>query len=212
MSSDDPSRPPGELDFVETTPAADVIGGRSPRPPVRWGMPPARLAALLVAVLLAGVALGYLAGRRGDHRAAPTPTPTPTATAGPGVMPTQNTCFGQLERPNRFMLGVEVANNGAAPVVLIDVRTVLPLGGLRMLATEVGRCDSNSTREVAGNQLRPGALVWVSATMEALSGCPAPDPVLFRLRYALGGAVETADVGGFADLSSVPLADCPAGR
>lgn len=207
-----------ELTFVETTPADDVIQGRSPRPPTRWTMRPWWLVVLVVAVLGAGIGIGYALGRHTSKPAtapessipaAATPTPAGSVlTELPQLNLTGNVCYGQPASSSRLMLGVEIVNDASQPITISSVHGVFPLGGLRQLNATRGQCDETSVRPVVGDVLAPQATEWITLTVGVLTRCPQPLPVWFRVAYLRGGRPDAVTLHAFADLGSVPYSGC----
>jgi hypothetical protein len=214
-----------ELHFVETTPTGapsepdggDVITGRTPRPPLRWSLRPSWLAGLLLVALAAGLCIGYAV--HGDKRITTTgPSGFPSTSGSPAgsvlaefpsLQATGNMCSGQPDQSHRLMVGVEITNGAPRPIVLSDVKGVFPLGGLRVVDTQVGACDNTSTQHVAGHLFEPSATVWISLTLDVLVRCPGPLPVSFQVDYTIDGAAGTQEVHGFSDLGNVPYPGCP---
>lgn len=205
-----------ELNFVETTPDGaadgDVIAGRTPR---RWTVSPGWLAGVLAVALAAGIGIGYLIdGPGGHHTAAPTVTVTPTPSTPAFILdPINNLCAGIPAPPHQLMLGVEVANNTKQPVVLDSLTGAFPLGGLRQVDTQVGQCDDNSTEQVLGHVVDPGAAVWLTVIVAVRIACPAPLPVSFKINYHhRDGSLGSQEVPGFPDLGGIPYPGCTTTR
>jgi hypothetical protein len=202
----------GDITFVETTPADDLIKGPSPRPPTHWTVRPWWLAALVLAVLAAGICVGYVFGRHTSKAAsvAPTPTPTPAGSALaelPQLITTGSVCSAQPPRTRQLTLGLQVQNSGGAPLQIIDVQGVFPIGGLRMAAAAVGHCNDPGA-PVAGNWIAAGSTAWLRVTVDVLMGCPAPAPVQFRVEYTGGGAPTSVTLAAFPDLGNVTYSGC----
>jgi hypothetical protein len=202
----------GDITFVETTPADDLIKGPSPRPPTHWTVRPWWLAALVLAVLAAGICVGYVFGRHTSKAAsvAPTPTPTPAGSALaelPQLNTTGSVCSAQPPRTRQLTLGLQVQNSGGAPLQIIDVQGVFPIGGLRMAAAAVGHCNDPGA-PVAGNWIAAGSTAWLRVTVDVLMGCPAPAPVQFRVEYTGGGAPTSVTLAAFPDLGNVTYSGC----
>jgi hypothetical protein len=196
-----------DVEFVEMTPADDVIKARSPRPPARWTVRPWWLAALLVAVLVAGIGIGYAVGRHTSKVARPTAS-VPIVAEVSVVNSTGNVCYGQPASSTRLMLGVEIVNDASRPITIGDVHGVFPRGGLREVSATSGECDETSVRPVAGSVLRPRTTEWVTVTVEVLKRCPRPLPAQFQVDYAIGGASESVTLRAFADLGGVSYSGC----
>lgn len=205
-----------ELRFIETTSADDLIEGRSPRPPARWGMRPWWLALLAVVVLVAGIGIGYALGRHTSKPAAAPappspgrPTPAPSLLGGlSSLNSTGDVCYGQPASSRRLMLGVEIVNDGSRPITISSAHGAFPLGGLREVNVTSGQCDETSVRSVVGDGLPPHATEWITVTVDVLRSCPQPLPVWFRVEYLSNGAPDAVTLRAFADLGSVPYSGC----
>jgi hypothetical protein len=190
------------------------------------GWPPSRSAAILaVAALVVGVAAGYAAGDRHMRSAAALPKPTVTVTASPSSSPapapgaafsfadstalTQSTGACSVQTGRELQLGVEVANQSTAAIVLETAKAVLPLGGLRLVTWQWATCGAIPARlDQDYDVLLPGQSTWLSATFTVQLHCPAPVPVQFSVGYQVQGKPVTASLPGFPDLSQVPYSGC----
>jgi hypothetical protein len=202
----------GDLTFVETTPADDVIEGRAPLPPVRWARGRPWLAVIVLAVLAAGIGIGYTLGRHTSKAASGEPAPAP-APAGsvltelPRLHTTGSVCSAQPSGANQLMLGVEVQNSGTAPIELRAVRGSFPLGLLRTDSAAVGACD-NPGIPVLGSWVAAGASTWLRLTVDVLAHCPTWAPVEFQVDYKVNGALTSMSLAGFPDLGGVAYSGC----
>jgi hypothetical protein len=241
---------PDEDDVVEQGGAPLRRPGWVRRP--RWlpafGWRPSRHAAVLViAGLIVGLAAGYALGYRHPGQAARPPAVTaagavPPAAAGPAVYSSglsgtglsglaQNGGECSVQRGRDLQVGVEVINLSGTPVILGQVRPILPLGGLRLVSQQWEPCGAivsagqaagggaivfigASTGEVeAGNGadasvLPPYGAAWLSVTFRVLVACPGPLPVQFSVSYQENGRTNTAQLPGFPDLGQVPYSGC----
>jgi len=201
----------GDLTFVETTPADDVIEGRAPRrPPGRWLRGRLWPVVVVLVVLAAGIAIGYALGRHSRTAAAVAPTPAPTGsvlTELPRLHTTGSVCSTQLGGTRQLMLGVEVQNSGRVPIQLRAVRGSFPLGLLRMDDAAVGDCD-NPGIPVLGSWVGAGASTWLRLTVDVLAHCPTWAPVEFQVDYVINGAVTSMSLAGFPDLGGVAYSGC----
>jgi hypothetical protein len=215
-----PGSSPGADDL-----AADVVeqGGRI-FPSLNW-RPPRRGAILLAVGLIIGLAAGYAAGNgqasrnvsppiAGHGSASPAPTPSLNIAAvvpyedSPALNQTGSTCSEQSGR--ELQLGVQVTNVSAAEIRLGRIRTVLPLGGLRMVSQQWAPCGAIGVPQDP-DPLEPGESTWFSVTLQVLVGCPGPMPVQFTVDYTWAGVAATARLPGFSDLSQVPYPGCARG-
>jgi hypothetical protein len=133
-----------------------------------------------------------------------------------------------------LQLGVEVINISGTPVTLGEVKTITPLGGLRLVSQQWAPCGAilpdgqaagggtivfigASTGEVeAGNGadaaiLPPYGSAWLSVTFRVLVACPGPLPVQFSVSYQENGRMESAQLPGFSDLGQVAYSGCKGG-
>ena len=218
-------------------PAADVVeqGGRRifpslNRPSMNW-RPPRGAAILLAVGLIIGLAAGYAAGYRQAPRNATAP---PTASASPappvpaplqtlvkgaaitgtvltgGLALTQDTGTCSVQSGRELQLGVQVTNGSTEPIGLGRIRTVLPLGGLKVVSQQWAPCGAIGAVQVP-YPLGPGDSTWLSVTVHVLVACPAPIPVEFAVGYIYAGGAATVNLPGFSDLGHVPYTGCRSG-
>ena len=218
-------------------------------------------AILSIAALIVGLAAGYALGYRHlgqpvRRSLTPVAGALPPAVAGsaasadPGVASAvdpgasssspgiaglsgvaQNGAECSVQHGRDLQVGVEVINVSGAPVTLGQVKTILPLGGLRQVSQQWEPCGAivptgqaagsgtiifigASTGEVeAGNGaneavLPPYGAAWLSVTFRVLVACPRPLPVLFSVSYQEDGQAGTAQLPGFSDLGQVAYSGC----
>jgi hypothetical protein len=205
MSADE-----GDITFVETTPADDVIKGRSPRTPMRWAHRPWRLVVLVLVVLAAGIGIGYVLGRHTSKAASSAPPPTPAGSVLselPRLTTTGPTCSMQPPGTHRLLLGAQVQNGETAPIQFHYVRGIFPMAGLRMVDAEIGNCRVPGV-PVPDSWLAPGGTAWLRLTVDVLMPCPQPAPVHFQVDYAVNGAPTRVTLAVFPDLGSVTYSGC----
>lgn len=211
---------------------ADVVeqGGRRILPSLNWRpqwRPPRGAAILLAVGLVIGLAAGYAAGyrqvprnashsptaRTGSASPLPAPAPAPALAIGTGgviaggPVLTQGTGSCSVRSGRELQLGVQVTSGSAIPIGLGQVRTVLPLGGLRVISQQWAPCGAIG---VSQDQplLGPGDSAWLSVTVQVLIACPEPLPVEFTVYYTWGGKAATVNLPGFPDLTQVPYPGC----
>lgn len=185
---------------------ADVIdvGGR-------WRWDGARIprAGIAAAALAAGrLVLGYTGGhvQATAHRAPGTAAAVISA-GDTAIVDTGSRCADQQGRD--LQLGMEVVNQSAKTVALRQITPVLPLGGLRPVASEPGSCGLLAGPGAGPAQsLAPGATGWLTVTLAVLVKCPQPLPVEFKVSYLQAGRVVTASFAGFNDLGQVRYGHC----
>jgi hypothetical protein len=189
-----------------------------------------RFAAILAVAALAvgvgaGLGVGYTAGQ---HHAAPrtaAATPSgvsPSAAAlagGPTLAQTGNLC-SQQQGTTVLQLGIQVANDSTAPLTLLRVRTVLPMGGLKVVGLGWGPCGELPLGPVAEGDpqisgvdqyLAAQATGWFTVTVKVLGICPSALPVQFQVSYGQHGKISTVPMAGFNDLANVGYSGCPVG-
>jgi hypothetical protein len=150
---------------------ADVVeqGGRRVFPSLNWPpmnwRPPRGAAILLVVGLVIGLGAGYALGyRQVPRNASPSPSASP-APASPNLAPapivvtltpvrgtgtvfssglalTQGTGTCSTRSGRELQLGVQVTNRSPGVIGLGQIRTVFPLGGLRVISQQWAPCDA----------------------------------------------------------------------
>ena len=125
-----------------------------------------------------------------------------------------------VQHGRHLQLGVEMINLSGTPVTLGQVKTITPLGGLRLVSQQWEPCGAivpagqaagggtivfigASTGQVeAGNGagaaiLPPYGAARLSVTFQVLVACPGPLPVQFSVSYQENGKTETVQLPGF---------------
>jgi hypothetical protein len=166
---------------------------------------------IALTALAAGLLLGFIGGyRQGTANGRPARAATSAATVvpvGTAITGTGNLCAVQLGHD--LQLGVEVLNQSDRTVALRQVEPVLPLGGLKAVATWWGTCgELAELGPVQATALGPGATRWLTVTFDVLVACPQPLPVQFKISYVQAGRLATADLPGFPDLAQVQYNNC----
>ena len=127
---------------------------------------------------------------------------------------TGSRCAVQLG--HTLQLGIEIMNQSDRTVVLRHIEPVLPLGGLREIASRWGPCGSLPEPGLGqASSLAPGATGWLAVTFDVMVGCPQPLPVLFKVSFVQASRLATADLDSFPDLGQVRYNNCttdPAGQ
>ena len=188
------------------------VGGHPPRWP--WGTARGPAISIVLAALAAGLLLGFAGGRL---QAGANGRPARAATSATAVFPvgdtaitgTGNRCAVQLG--HALQLGVEVVNRSDGTVALRQIEPVLPLGGLKAVASRWGTCGALPELGPGPGQataLGPGATGWLTVTFDVMVGCPQPLPVQFKISYAQAGRSVTAELPGFPDLGQVRYNNC----
>jgi len=193
----------GDGDVIET-------GGYPPR--WRWGTARGPAISIALAAFAAGLLLGFAGGRL---HAGADGRPARAATSATTVFPvgdtaitmTGNRCAVQLG--HALQLGVEVVNRSDVTIALRQIEPVLPLGGLKAVASRWETCGA--LPELGPGQataLGPGATGWLTVTFDVMVGCPQPLPVQFKISFAQAGRLVTAELPGFSDLGQVYYNNC----
>jgi hypothetical protein len=169
--------------------------------------------ALAVALLL-GVSGGHRQPGSRTRPAGASRSLTTGSAAGVTVIgATGRQCAVQLGRT--LQLGIEIINQSDRAVAVRQVRAVLPLGGLRAIATQQGPCGLLPQAGLGqAASLAPGATGWLAVTFDVLVSCPQPLPVGFKVSYVQAGKLATSELSSFPDLGQVRYSYCgthPAG-
>ena len=190
------------------------MGGHLPRWP--WGGARGPVIGIAGAALVAGFVLGFIAGHfQGGTRG----RPARAAPALPGIFvvsATGSRCA--VQRGHTLQLGIEIMNRSDRTVALRQVTPVLPLGGLREIASQWGTCGSLPEQGPGLGQaasLAPGATGWLTVTFDVMVGCPQPLPVFFKVSFVQATRLVTANLDSFPDLGQVRYNNCttaPAGQ
>ena len=194
--------------------AGDVLemGGHPPRLPRRGAHGAA------IGIALVALAVGLLLGVSGSHhkpaaRARPSPAPAALATLPsgyPAIAETGNRCAVQLG--HALQLGIEVVNQSGRAAVLRRVTAVLPINGLRPVASQWGPCGllpgPGGAPAAPALSLAPGATGWLAVTFDVTVRCPQPLPVGFKVSYLQAGRPGTVDLSSFPDLGQVRYGNC----
>jgi hypothetical protein len=186
------------------------MGGRSPRWPQISGRGPA--VSIALGALAAGLLLGFIGGHL-QTRATARPARAPTArTEGPpagatAIGATGGRCAVQLG--HALQLGIEIVNQSDRAVALRQITPVLPLGGLRAVASQGETCGSLPKPGLTqATSLAPGDTGWVTITFDVMAGCPQPLPVGFKVSYLWAGRLVSAQLDSFPDLGQVRYGNC----
>ena len=188
--------------------AAGVIemGGHPPRWP--WGTARGPAISIVLAALAAGLLLGFAGGRL-QAGANGRPARAATGVGATAITMTGNRCAVQLG--HALQLGVEVVNRSDRTVALRQIEPVLPLGGLKAVASRWGTCGALPELGPGPGQataLGPGATGWLTVTFDVMADCPQPLPVQFKIGYAQADRLVTAELPGFPDLGQVRYNNC----
>ncbi len=204
-----PADAAGNADVIE-------IGGRPLRWP--WGGGPGPATSIALAVLVAGLLLGFIGG----HLQAGVVGRTTKVTAPATVLPAGDTAIGAtgsrcaVQLGRTLQLGIGIMNQSDRTVALRQIKPVLPLRGLQPIGSRWGTCGSLPEPGLAqAALLAPGATGWLTITFEVMVGCPQPLPVAFKVSYMQAGRLATAQFDSFPDLGQVRYNNCrtnPQGR
>jgi hypothetical protein len=183
----------------------------------RWPWAGARTPAISMALtaLAAGLLLGFIGGHRvataNGRPARPATSAATVFAAGDPLIDTGNQCAVQLG--HALQLGVEVVNQSDRAVALRQIEPVLPLGGLKAVASRWGTCGALPELGLGpgpgqATALGAGATGWLTVTFDVMVSCPQPLPVQFEISYMQAGRLVTAEFAGFPDLGQVHYNDC----
>jgi hypothetical protein len=187
------------------------MGGHSPR----WLWRSARepTTGLVLAALLAGLLVGFVGGHlQASSKGKPAPTVSKALTAPQqvglaAITMTGSRCAVQLGRT--LQLGIEIVNQSGGAVELRQVKPVLPLGGMRAVASQWSTCGSLPMPGAAQTtSLDAHATEWLTITFYVVIQCPETLPVEFKVSYMQSGRLATAEFLGFPDLGQVRYNKC----
>jgi len=174
-------------------------------------LPPAMRvkATIALALLAAGLLIGFFGGRLTAHQAVPkarSSVPVVVPLVGAIVM-TGSRCAVQVG--NNLQLGLEIMNYGRLTVTVDAIRAMFPLGGLRAISSGVGTCGALPGSQIPPRPLlSPGQTEWIHITVAVRVTCPEPIPVWFKVRYASAGKTSSTVLAGFPDLGPVSYRHC----
>jgi hypothetical protein len=190
-------------------------GGYPPRWPwLTWLTARGPANGIAIAALVAGLLIGFVAGHLQAGRNG---GPAPAATSSSPLIPADVTTIAMtgnrcaVQQGHTLQLGVEVVNQSSRTVALRLIRAVLPMGGLKSVASRWGTCGALPELGPGPHQaiaLGPGATGWLTVTFHVMVGCPQPLPVEFKISYAQAGRLATAVLPGFPDLAQVQYKSC----
>jgi hypothetical protein len=212
--------PPGQWPEVTDDDIIERGSARAPGP--GWRLPgmlvprwrPPRIAVIVgLAGLLAGLAAGYAVGTWHTRKAVPVSSEpsfnpqsvVPIFVSAPLTQPGPE-C--SLQNGHDLQLGVEVSNDSVAPVTILRVAPLVPLGGLKALSLIWGPCGELPGQPPEDQALAPGNSLWFTVSFRVLVACPGPLPVQFAIGYSENGQRGATSVEGFADLSQVHYSGC----
>jgi hypothetical protein len=198
----------------------DEIGNDAP--------PTSRRTRVLLAWLVAAavVVAGVVALRRGvDPVEAPPPSSPPAAQMPSlpgqlGPLPTGplppvpalavgTVCPARTDGRTRLDVSFTVVNTAARPVSLVRVEPSFPLGGLRLITTQVrsGTCARPGPK-VHVDTVSPAGAVLVVFLLRLPPTCPTPLPIGATLHELRGTHAATAAVPLFNDLGGIHFTTC----
>jgi hypothetical protein len=185
------------------------LGGQPPRWP--WGSVRGPVISIALMALAAGLLLGFVGGyRQATANGRPTRPTTSATRVSPfdtAIVDAGNRCAVQLG--HTLELGVEIVNQSNGTVALRQIEPVLPISGLKAVASQWGTCGAlTGVGPGQPTALGPGATGWLTVTFDVMVACPQPLPVQFRISYMQAGRLEVADLNGFSDLGQVPYNNC----
>ena len=116
-----------------------------------------------------------------------------------------------MQKGHQLQLGVEVRNELDVPVTLVGVRVPYTPGDyLRPDGSVRGPCGElpGADNSINGYHLPVGASVWLTVTVDVLTGCPTPYHLAILLDYTQNGHAATTMPDGSPDLGGVPYTGC----
>jgi hypothetical protein len=190
------------------------MGGHPPRWP--WATARGSAISIALAAFAAGLLLGFVgghldAGANGRPARVAASATTGFPVGDTAIAMTGNRCAVQLG--HAVQLGVEVVNQSDGTVALRQIEPVLPLGGLKAVASRWGTCGAlpELGRGPGPGQamaLGAGATGWLTVTFDVMIACPQPLPVQFKVIFAQAGRLVTAELAAFPDLGQVRFNNC----
>jgi hypothetical protein len=186
-------------------------------PEDRTGLSPLAWIALAVACVLAGVMFLIFRGP-GEPVAGPVPD-VDASPSGSGltlaVQPAEKLQLGRIcpavtDGRTTLIVSFNLVNVSTTPITVMDVRPVMPIGGLRPRGpnTAGGTCEHPGS-EAPGGLLAPGATQLVTMRFRLPEDCPQAFPVEVRIRLRVHQMVGTTTVPVHSELGSINFDSCP---
>jgi hypothetical protein len=202
--------PPGPGASTDDAGDAEVIGWGRHRTRRPWSGARAPAISIALTALAAGLLLGFIGGHlqataNGRRARAATSATTVYPVGDTAIIDTGNRCAVQLG--HALQLGVEIVNQSDRAVALRQIEPVLPLGGLKAVASRWGTCGALGPGGPAPS-LGAGAAGWLTVTFDVIVSCPQPYPVQLKISYVQAGRLVTAELDGFPDLGQVHYNNC----
>jgi hypothetical protein len=123
------------------------------------------------------------------------------------ISATGSRCAVQLG--HTLQLGIEIMNQSDRPLVVRQIKPVLPLGGLHAIASQRGTCGLLPEPGLDhATSLAPGATGWLTVTFDVMVSCPQPLPVEFKVSYMQARTLVIAELDSFPDLGQVRYNNC----
>jgi hypothetical protein len=203
------------------TDGREEIGQGPDRPPVlaRLPVPPwwARVLAAVVVALLGGALLLHQA----RHAKPKGPSTAPSAASSGSPSPTAPVvadfnlgtfCKPVTDGRTTLLLAFTVINLSQATAKVTGVEPVLPLGGLRVVSTDVSGGSCGAPRVApAGLDVVSGGSLLVTFRFLLPPGCPQPLPVQVAVQVQTQAGVVADVVPVYPDLGSIAFHTCPGG-
>ena len=199
----------------------EEIGQGPDRPPVlaRLPVPPwwARVLAAVVVAVLAGALLVHQARHAKPALRSAAPSATSPGSPSPTAPVVADFNLGTLCRPvtdgrTTLLVSFTVINLGQATAKVTGVEPVLPLGGLRVVSTDVASGDCGAPRVApAGLDVVSGGSLLVSFRFLLPAGCPQALPVQVGIQVQTRTGVVADVVPVYPDLGSIAFHTCPGG-
>ena len=180
------------------------------------GLSPLTWTAIAVVCVLAGVVFLIFQSPT-EPLAGPTSTPSAVARTGLSLIehPAEKLNIGGIcpavtDGAKTLIVAFTLVNISTMDVTLIDVKPVLPAGGLRLLGANRagGTCDHPGT-EAVGGLLTPGETQLITVRFRLPKVCPQAYPLQSRVRLVANQMVGTTTVPVFSDLGLITFDSCP---
>ncbi len=207
----------------------EEIGQGPDRPPVlaRLPLPPwwARVVAAVVVVVLGGALLLHQTRHAKPRGPSTAPSAAPSAgssaassgSASPTAPVVADFNLGTFCKPvtdgrTTLVVAFTVINLSQATAKVTGVEPVLPLGGLRVVSTDVSGGSCGAPRVApAGLDVVSGASLLVTFRFLLPPGCPQALPVQVAVQVQTQAGVVADVVPVYPDLGSIAFHTCPGG-
>ena len=180
------------------------------------GLSPLTWTAIAVVCVLAGLVFLIFQSPT-EPLAGPTPAHPGVARTGLSLIehPAEKLNIGGMcpavtDGAKTLIVSFTLVNISTMDVVLMDVKPVLPVGGLRSLGANRagGTCEHPAT-EAVGGLLTPGESQLITMRFRLPKVCPQAYPLQSRVRLVVNQMVGTTTVPVYSDLGVITFDSCP---